>query len=277
MCMALWILQRVTTFGDAVKGITVSSDETTLFERTTGGAGVVTQQWFTGDLVWPTFGNTRIRIYIDGFETPSLDFRLLMASGIGFDHPVVSPWGEELIGATALSGGLYNTLRIAFSNSIRVTATLDEGEESHGFYYIIRGLLNSPIVIGDYQLPPNARLSLQKIENYIAQPLETVTLYNSSLTNNSSAPVVNATGGGCVLLVAIQGRSDNMLYLEGRVRSVIDGAEVVLSSGTEDYFLSAQYFDLGVFYTPLSGVIIITAVSHIFKIMSLSFRLHKCG
>eukprot|EP00042_Codosiga_hollandica_P058453 m.881539 g.881539 ORF g.881539 m.881539 type:complete len:170 (-) comp59862_c0_seq9:3620-4129(-) len=99
-------------------------------------------------------------------------------------------------------------------------------------------------------LPANARLTLQQLNSYVAQPLETVTIYN--VTNNT-VPVQNSTGGGMLFLVTLAAKSSNLHYLEGRVRSVVDGSDLLLSSGTEDYFLSAQYFDLGVFHTPLSG------------------------
>eukprot|EP00042_Codosiga_hollandica_P058449 m.881566 g.881566 ORF g.881566 m.881566 type:complete len:199 (-) comp59862_c0_seq10:3620-4216(-) len=128
-------------------------------------------------------------------------------------------------------------------------------------------------------LPANARLTLQQLNSYVAQPLETVTIYN--VTNNTvsllslnvfpprlfvfsasiewslarapQVPVQNSTGGGMLFLVTLAAKSSNLHYLEGRVRSVVDGSDLLLSSGTEDYFLSAQYFDLGVFHTPLSG------------------------
>ena len=45
-------------------------------------------------------------------------------------------------------------------------------------------------------------------------------------------------------------------YLEACMRAMIDGAEepLFLSSGAEDYFLSAYYFDEGEFKTPNSGL-----------------------
>ena len=40
---------------------------------------------------WPTFGNTRIRIYVDGEPTSSIDFEILMA--VGMTGPTLTPWG----------------------------------------------------------------------------------------------------------------------------------------------------------------------------------------
>jgi hypothetical protein len=100
-------------------------------------------------------------------------------------------------------------------------------------------------------------LTLQTLDNYLAQPFETVTIFS---TANLSFPVQNATGGGCVLLVTLAAQSANLKYLEGRVRVLLDGEAMDLSSGTEDYFLSGQYFDLGVFHTPLSGSTVLCAV-----------------
>jgi hypothetical protein len=56
-----------------------------------------------------------------------------------------------------------------------------------------------------------------------------------------------------LLAVTLSGASSSFVYLEGELVATVDGSEQLLSSGTEDFFLSAQYFDLGTFTTPLSG------------------------
>lgn len=45
--------------------------------------------------------------------------------------------------------------------------------------------------------------------------------------------------------------------------------DVKLSSGTEDYFLSGQYFDLGAFHTPISGC------THMDRFVNHSFAAYK--
>lgn len=250
------ITPGMRTFGDARKGMSVTSSETLLYNRT--GAGVVSLMWFTGELVWPTFGNTRVRVYVDGEAEPSISFEILMA--VGQSQPTLSPWGETMLGNVALSGGAYFTYRIPFSTSLRVTAQLPPKMVIPGpksFYFIIRGMTNLPVTIGALQLPATARLKLRTLEHYEAQPYELVQLYN-------------ATGPGALLQTTLSGISSNLHYLEGEINCVIDDEFVRLSSGTEDYFLSGQYFDLGTFHTPLSGCTLIDRfVNHSFAAWKL--------
>jgi len=66
--------------------------------------------------------------------------------------------------------------------------------------------------------------------------------------------LANTSAGGAVHAVVQQFDSHNAHYLEGEVRAVIDGRNVALSSGTEDFYLSAFYFDAGEYQTPLAGL-----------------------
>jgi hypothetical protein len=139
-------VRGVQTFGVAHKGMQLGAQETALFNRSGAGAGSVTSMWFTGDLDWAAFGLTRVRVYVDGETDPSVSFQLLMAVGVGFNEPVLKPWGESLMGATALQGGIYLSFRIPFEQSVLVTAQAeDDGSgATHGFYFILRGLTNFP-------------------------------------------------------------------------------------------------------------------------------------
>jgi len=270
LCAGLWlalvqasqaavpITSNMKTFGHALKGVTITNQETQLYNRT--GEGVVTLMWFTGELLWPTFGNTRIRVYVDGSDSPSLDFEILMAVGQYGD--TLSPWGENKLGNVALSGGAYLTYRVPFGTSLRVTAQLPEkmlipGDKS--FYFIIRGMqsLDFPVVVGDLLLPSSSRLTLKRLQDYQAQPYEVVSIYNSTGTS------------GALLQTTLYGISSNLHYLEGEINAVIDGEFVGLSSGTEDFFLSGQYFDLGTFHTPISGC------THMDRFVNHSFAAYK--
>lgn len=203
----------MASFGTALKGVGLHQGvEEELFNRT--GAGTMTLMWFTGELIWPTFGDTRIRVYVDGETTPSLDFPVLLA--VGQSQPTLQPWGQRRIGNLALSGGVYLTLRIPFGSGIRITAQLPDDEiikGSKSFYFICRGMTNLPVTWGPLRLPPTARLRLQSLHGYEAAPLEEVRLYKSAVPGSG-------TGGGALALVTFHGISaKNLTYMEGEVRS----------------------------------------------------------
>lgn len=253
------VTPAVKTFGVALKGIGLHpGNETQLLAR--GGGGTITLMWFTGELIWPTFGDTRIRVYVDGEAVPSLDFKVLFA--VGQRGATLSPWGERRLGNVALSGGVYMTFRVPFSQGIRVTAQLPEHEViggSKSLYFIARGLTGLPVTLGPLQLPPAARLKLRALENYAAAPLEEVPVYS------------RPDGAGALLLTAFTGASPhNLTYLEGETRSTLDGEPLLLSSGTEDFFLSGQYFDLGEYHTPLSGC---TNIDRLFNFTFAAWKL----
>ena len=186
--------------------------------------------------------NMRIRIYIDGETTASLDFQLLLAHGIGFTESGEVqniPWGTRRISHDA-DGGITNTYRIPFFKSFRVTATHPTGGM---FWYIIRGVENYPLILGDVMLPRTTRLRLYKNVNVELKPLEFFTPANIS---NSA---------GAVFQVTLAANSTDYNYLEGCFRARIDGAQDLwLSSGTEDFFLSAYYFNRGIYHSDNSGL-----------------------
>ena len=187
--------------------------------------------------------NMRIRIYIDGEDDASLDFQVLLAHGIGFGESLEAqyiPWGTKRIAHDA-NGGIYDTYQIPFMKSFKVTATHPKGGL---FWYIIRGVENFPLVIGNLQLPASTRLRLYKNINFLLQPYDFL-------------PLVDVTGtAGAVYQITLATNSSNYYYLEACMRAKIDGAANTtwLSSGTEDFFLSAYYFDNGVYHTQNSGL-----------------------
>lgn len=236
------VTSNMRSFSSAIKGGTITANvEKIMYEHNTGQPGVVTEQWFTGIGVMDE--NMRIRIYIDGETSPSLDFQLLLAHGIGFTEKLeaqYTPWGTRRL-AHAADGGIYNTYRIPFSKSFKVTATHPKGGQ---FFYIIRGVENMPVVVGDLTLPSNARLRLYKNVNVKLSPLQFIPLAS---TNNTA---------GLLFQVTLAANSTDFNYLEACMRAIIDGSSNVtwLSSGTEDFFLSAYYFNRGVFHLDNSGL-----------------------
>jgi hypothetical protein len=187
--------------------------------------------------------NTTIRIFIDGEEYPSIEFLVLLGHGVGFidshteNH---APWNTKRISADA-SSNMYNTYQIPFSKSFKVTATDPVGGT---FWYIIRGVYNYPLIFGALQLPSTARLRLYKNVKVDLLPFEFINL-------------VDIHGSAGVLFqVTLAASSSDFTYLEGCMRAYIDGSNstTYLSSGTEDFFLSAFYYNSGLFHSDNSGL-----------------------
>jgi hypothetical protein len=247
----------IRTFGTAGKEqqILKPGVEAELFRHT--GAGCLTHMWFGGD--FPNYGLTRIRIYVDGEKDASIDMELMMGHGIGFQDND-APWGIERIGKTGQPSGIYNTYRIPFGKSVRVTATRAKTETGDPpFWWIIRGGENLPVVLGGVRLPGTARMRLYKVENRLTKPLEEIDLYNRRVP-------------GALYQVTIAGRSANFSFLESCVRAYFAGSRTAtfLSSGMEDYFLGTYYFNRGKYYTPVAGV------THIVREKELSaYRFHE--
>ncbi len=139
------------------------------------------------------------------------------------------------------STGLVNTYRIPFGSSIIIT--LSHPIQECTFWYIVRGVENMPVVLGDLVLPNSARLRLYKNEAKKLSPFEYYTL--ASVQNKS----------GALFLSTLKANSSDLTFLEACYRVQIDGGEpMLLSSGTEDFFLSAYYFNKGTFHTPNAGL-----------------------
>jgi hypothetical protein len=232
--------ENLKTFGTAGKEEMLHpGQEQTLFSHE--GEGCLTHMWFGGD--WPGYESTRIRFYIDEETKPSIDMQLFAGHGIGWGDQS-APWGSALVGKTGQPSGLYNTYRIPFGKSIRVTGQVGKTVVSpQPFWWIFRGVENLPVWHGHIQLPKNARLRLQVSENVMLDPLQAIEISQSS-------------AAGALYQVMLAVKSKNFSYLEGMLRAYIDGAKepVMLSSGTEDYFLGTYYFNRGMYHLPLAGL-----------------------
>ena len=138
---------------------------------------------------------TRIRIYVDNETHASIDFLLLWGHGIGCSEAEVLelkllPWGTRRIGHEA-NGGIYNTYRIPFGNSIRVTAT---SPVAGWYWYIGRGLRNVPLVIGEFELPSNTRLKLYTQDAKAVEPLQYLTAVETSEGTSGWLYMVSVVG-----------------------------------------------------------------------------------
>ena len=231
---------NLITFGTAGKeGVLYPDHEVVLFERE--GPGCLTHMWFGGS--WPGYDRTEIRFYVDGEVTPSIDMRLFLGHGIGWEDSS-APWGTRQLGKTGEPSGLYNTYRIPFGKSLRVTGQLGAGvEKPQTFWWIFRGAQNLPVYLGNIQLPDKARLRLQVHDNVTLAPLQMVEIAQSA-------------GGGALYQVTLAVSSQNCNFLEAMLRAYLNGAKdpLFLSSGTEDYFLGTYYFNRGMYHLPLSGL-----------------------
>jgi hypothetical protein len=228
------------TFGTAGKEqLLHPGQDLTLFSHQ--GEGCLTHMWFGGD--WPGYGSTRIRFYVDEETRPSIDMQIFPGHGIGWDDPS-APWGSQRLGKTGQPSGLYNTYRIPFRKGVRVTGQLGESVRSpQPFWWIFRGVENLPVRVGQVQLPTSARLRLQIHENVTIDPFQ---MHEAG----------QSTRAGALYQVMLAVKSKNFSYLEGMLRAHIDGAQepLMLSSGTEDYFLGTYYFNRGMYHLPLAGL-----------------------
>eukprot|EP00794_Sanderia_malayensis_P017318 gene17318-19051_t len=252
--------KNMKSFSHVMKqGKCFGNKEVVLFEHKKG-PGVITEQWYTGPKCFDE--NSRVLIYVDGETTPSINMNLYMGHGIGFvkkptkvpnpdyidndklwmtkDEDPGVPWGGKRIGHLASGGGLYNTYRIPFEKSIKITviSTVDDV-----YWYIVRGVENYPVIIGDVELPASAKLKLYALDKVKIKPFYYVALASTK------------EKAGMLYKVAFASKSKNLYQQEACFRAVIDNDNNVqyLSSGTEDLFMSAFYYDQGIYHTEQAG------------------------
>ena len=182
ICVSVTLAVKVTpgthSFSSASKGGTLRKGlEETVF-MTVDGPGYITQQWITNVPV-----GTRVKIYIDDELEASIDFDLYMFIGVGNcskQESSLSPWSNRRFGQLADNGGIFNNIRIPFRRSVTVkmVAPVDGT-----YWYIIRFVVNSPLIVNGYELPNNTRLRLYHIDNKLYQPYEFV--YGASVNNSA--------------------------------------------------------------------------------------------
>jgi hypothetical protein len=253
-------VQGLKTFGTSGKAVYPfpegSKTEAELYRYE--GQGCLTHMWFGGK--WENYEKMRIRVYVDGEESASIDMELFLGHGIGYKDEF-GPWGTKRIGKTGQPSGIYNTYRIPFGKSVRITAQLHEGDtENKRFWYVFRGVENLPVEFSGVRLPDNARLRLYKLEDYTAQTLEEVNLCNTSKS-------------GMLYQVTIAAHADRHTFLESCVRAYLDGAEkpVLLSTGLEDYFLGTYFFNRGMYHNEVAGLTHLNKDDHSFS----AYRFHE--
>ena len=250
------------SFGTAVKqGRLKPGVEKTVFEYTLSSSathGAITAQWHAGKSsgVTPSF---RIRVYIDGEDTASVDYPLFLAHGTGpaqtslrdlTNGELLPPWSSALFGRTHDSGW-WNTYLIPFGKSIRVTLT--DPENDSPFWYMVKGYENAPLVVSGLALPPSTRLQLIRTTDPSVRAGSLVTFANVSLGSDSGS-----SSGGLIRQLNLVVNSSQYHYQEGCVSALIDaGTETEnglwISSGLEDVFLGAYFHSMPTMHTPYAG------------------------
>ena len=152
-----------------------------------------------------------------------------------------------------------------FQKSIRITGRLVSGSAAATLYVIFRGTENLPISISGLTLPASARLVQQRIDNAVYQPLDFVTLLDVP------------SGSGVLFAHTLSVSSGNLNFLEGcyHAYTPYDAAfpGITVSTGTEDYFDSAYYFNAGQFRQPNAGLTHIVANDTYAELSA--YRLHE--
>ncbi len=250
-------LKTIGTSGKAVYPF-VEGDKTEAELFSHRGKGCLTHMWFGGK--WENYERLRIRVYVDGEKSASIDMELFLGHGIGFKD-TFGPWGTKRIGKTGQPSGVYNTYRIPFGKAVRVTAQLHKGDtKNKRFWYIIRGVENMPVVFSGIRLPDTARLKLYKLEEHTAKTLEEFDLCNTKRP-------------GMLYQVTVAAKSERHTFLESCVRAYIDTAKkpLLLSSGLEDYFLGTYFFNRGMYHNEVAGLTHLDKEDHSFS----AYRFHE--
>jgi hypothetical protein len=205
------------------------------------GVGYLDHMWFGGD--FPNYRDLRLRIYVDGETTPSIDMELGLGAGVGFADPA-APWGTKFSGVTGSPSGLFINYRVPFASKVRVTAELPPGvPRDTVFWWIIRGIENFPLEISGIRLPQNARLRLTAKRDLRVQPLDQFDL-------------CKVRGSGMIFMVTMAAQSTSFDFMEAQMRAYFGASSEpqFLSSGLEDYFMGTYYFNRGLYHLPQAGL-----------------------
>jgi len=232
-------------FGTGLSGGSITTEEQFIFEHyvAPGDYGVMTHFWTT--YLTDTDKGVLVRYYIDGETNASIQFTPSLAAGVGFYDPQ-GPWGTQWFGKGAADGGWFFNFKIPFQKSVMVS--VQHLYADHGaFYIIVRGATNLPLndIVSGVSIPSTARLT-QFVTNATFDALTWI-------------PLVNVSAGtqGVHFMHSLAVSSGNFNFLEGCYHmytgETTEFPGVLLSTGTEDYFDSAWYFNAGEFHLPVSG------------------------
>jgi hypothetical protein len=131
---------------------------------------------------------------------------------------------------------------------------------------IVRGSENLPIVLGGLTLPPTARMVQSRIEQRHLLPYDYLTVAQVK------------SGAGVMFAHTMAVSSTGMTFLEGCYHAYTPYNQsfpgLIVSTGTEDYFDSAYYFNAGYYHTDVSGLTHLVQVNSSYVEWS-AYRLHE--
>ena len=120
-------------------------------DKPAAGAGAVaacTMDYFWAGGKWPDYFSSRIRYYVDGESTASVDLPFDLAHGSNMVDDD-APWAAgQFFGKTGQPSGIFNTHRVPFQRSIRVTVELTTG--CSRFWLNLRGRTNAVVTLGAF-------------------------------------------------------------------------------------------------------------------------------
>jgi len=175
------------------------------------------------------------------------------------------------MGKQAKQGGFYNNFRIPFAKSIAITTRCDpiDGPSCNTVLYtIVRGSLNLRTNIGGFLLPTNAKLVLHRLMNVTFQPLAWVPVVD--------IPANDLYPNGFLFQHTLSVSSGNLNFLEGCYHAYspysLTFPGQIISTGTEDYYISAYYFNAGEFRNDQSGYTHYTSVNNTVELSAYRFH-----
>ena len=123
--------------------------------------------------------------------------------------------------------GYFNEYQIPFQQRVRVTIQCDVETR---FFYRLGGAENTPVAIGNLQLPPTARLRVER--------------FDQSVGLGGLASLVDVNGSTGLLASLNMFVRSTAAYQEGCFQATVDGKKLWLSSGLEDFFLGAYFHSM---------------------------------
>jgi hypothetical protein len=253
-----------TTFGVALKGRQADGkpwpqgvEVNVLSQQCAVAPCRMTAFWAGGD--FHGYERSVVRYYVDGERAASVELPFDLAFGsAGSDaSSTLVPYAAgSLFGRTGEPSGIFHHFQIPFSRSVRVAVRLNAEGAGAGagagagevrFWIILRGQQGAPLQGLPAGVPASARA-------------RSVTAASAALPSLALHEVARSTAfRTAVLTVTLsveQHEPGSPVFLEGCFRvHDLDSRRVrlVLSSGTEDYFLGTYYFNRGKYATAVAG------------------------